>query len=115
MSLTGEAHRAQVVVARLPLVTYMVRLEAPSAAVFVSPQMESLFGFSKEAFAESPDFWEGRMAPEDLPRFLTAFTELRESHGQMSVEYRITARDGREVWVRDIGVVERDDDGRPRR
>jgi PAS domain S-box-containing protein len=51
------------------------------------------------------------MAPQDLPRFLTAFTELRETHEQMSVEYRVTARDGREVWVRDIGVVERDDDG----
>jgi two-component system, cell cycle sensor histidine kinase and response regulator CckA len=108
---TLEERRARVIVDRLPLVTYMVRLEAPSGAVFVSPQMESLFGFGKEAFAESPDFWERRMAPEDLPRFLTAFTELRESHGQMSVEYRITASDGREVWVRDIGVVERDDDG----
>ena len=73
--------------------------------------MESMFGFSLEEFVETPDFWERRMAPEDLPRFLTAFAGMRESHGQMSVEYRVTARDGREVWVRDIGIVERDDDG----
>jgi two-component system cell cycle sensor histidine kinase/response regulator CckA len=111
MSATLEERRARVIVDRLPLVTYMVRLEAPSRAVFVSPQMESLFGFNLDEFVESPDFWERRMAPQDLPRFLTAFTELRETHEQMSVEYRVTARDGREVWVRDIGVVERDDDG----
>jgi two-component system, cell cycle sensor histidine kinase and response regulator CckA len=111
MSSTLEERRARVIVDRLPLVTYMVRLEAPSRAVFVSPQMESLFGFSRHEFEESSDFWERRMAPEDLPRFLTAFTELRETHAQMSVEYRVTARDGRELWVRDIGVVERDDDG----
>src|SRR6266568_1294728 len=111
MSSSVEARRAQVLVERLPLVTYMVRLEAPSQAVFVSPQMESLVGFSREEFEESPNFWEWRMAPEDLPRFLAAFDELRETHGQMSVEYRVTARDGREVWVRDIGVVDRDDDG----
>jgi len=111
MSATLEERRARVIVDRLPLVTYMVRLEAPSRAVFVSPQMESLFGFNLEEFVETPEFWEGRMAPQDLPRFLTAFTELRETHEQMSVEYRVTARDGRELWVRDIGVVERDDDG----
>jgi two-component system, cell cycle sensor histidine kinase and response regulator CckA len=111
MSATLEERRARVIVDRLPLVTYMVRLEAPSRAVFVSPQMESLFGFNLDEFVESPDFWERRMAPQDLPRFLTAFTELRETHEQMSVEYRVTARDGREVWVRDIGIVERDDDG----
>ncbi len=111
MSATLEERRARVIVDRLPLVTYMVRLEAPSRAVFVSPQMELLFGFNLDEFVESPDFWERRMAPQDLPRFLTAFTELRETHEQMSVEYRVTARDGREVWVRDIGVVERDDDG----
>jgi two-component system cell cycle sensor histidine kinase/response regulator CckA len=111
MSASLEERRARVVVDRLPIVTYMVRLESPSRAVFVSPQMESLFGFNLDEFVESPEFWERRMAPQDLPRFLTAFNELRETHEQMSVEYRVTARDGREVWVRDIGVVDRDDDG----
>ena len=111
MSAILEERRARVVLDRLPIVTYMVRLEAPSRAVFVSPQMESFFGFKLDEFVESPDFWERRMAPQDLPRFLAAFDELRETHGQMSVEYRVTARDGREVWVRDIGVVDRDDDG----
>lgn len=112
MSTSVEARRAQVIVERLALVTYMVRLEAPSQPVFVSPQMESLFGFNRQEFVESSDFWVRRMAPQDLPRFLAALAELRESHGQMSVEYRVTARDGREVWVRDVGVVDRDDDGK---
>ncbi len=94
----------------LPLVTYMVKLEAPSRAVFVSPQIEPLFGFTTEDF-EAADFWERRMAPQDLPRFLTAFGELREKHGQMSVEYRVTTGAGREVWVRDVGIVHRGEDG----
>ena len=108
MTPTLEAHRA--VVDRLPLVSYMVRLEPPSRAVFVSPQIESLFGFSDDDFA-SADFWERRIAPQDLPHFLAAFDELRISHGQMSVEYRVRAADGRELWVRDIGIVDRADDG----
>jgi two-component system cell cycle sensor histidine kinase/response regulator CckA len=111
MSATGKTRRAQVIAERLPLVTYMVRLEAPSTAVFVSPQMELLFGFGSDEFLDSPEFWEGRIAAQDLSRFQSAFDELRDSHGQMSVEYRVKARDGREVWVRDVGVVDRDDDG----
>ena len=108
MSLTVVAHRA--LVEHLPLVTYMSRLEAPSAAVFVSPQIEPVFGFTTEDF-EAVDFWKRRMAPQDLPRFLTAFGELRESHGQMSVEYRVMTGAGREVWVRDVGIVHRAEDG----
>jgi PAS domain S-box-containing protein len=108
MSPTVAAHRA--LVEHLPLVTYMVTLEAPSRAVFVSPQIEPAFGFTTEDF-EAADFWERRMNPQDLPRFLAAFDELRESQGQMSVEYRVTTRAGREVWVRDVGIVHRAEDG----
>jgi two-component system, cell cycle sensor histidine kinase and response regulator CckA len=108
MSPTIEAHRG--LVEHLPLVTYIVRLEAPSQAVFVSPQIEPVFGFTTEDF-EATNFWERHMAPQDLPGFLTAFGELREGHGQMSVEYRVTTRAGREVWVRDVGIVHRAEDG----
>jgi two-component system, cell cycle sensor histidine kinase and response regulator CckA len=110
MPSTVQGRRAQVIVDRLPLVTYMVRLRAPSSAVFVSPQMESMFGFGSEEFVDS-EFWERRIAPEDLPRFLAAFDELRTSEGRMSVEYRVEAADGRELWVRDVGVVDRAEDG----
>ncbi|MGZ4317590.1 MAG: PAS domain-containing protein, partial [Gaiellaceae bacterium] len=108
MSPTVAAHRA--LVEHLPLVTYMVRLEEPSRAVFVSPQIEPVFGFATEDF-EAADFWERRMSPQDLPRFLATFGELRETHGEMSVEYRVLTGDGREVWVRDIGKVHRAEDG----
>jgi two-component system cell cycle sensor histidine kinase/response regulator CckA len=108
MSPTVEAHRG--LVEHLPLVTYMVRLEAPSRAVFVSPQIEPVFGFTTQDF-EAADFWERRIAPEDLPHFLREFAELRVSHGQMSVEYRVTTRGGRVVWVRDVGIVHRAEDG----
>jgi two-component system cell cycle sensor histidine kinase/response regulator CckA len=108
MSPTVVAHRA--LIEHLPLVTYVARLEAPSRAVFVSPQIEPVLGFTTEDF-EAADFWERRMVPQDLPRFRAAFDELRESHGKISVEYRVTTRAGREVWVRDIGIVHRADDG----
>lgn len=92
------------------LVTYVVRLERPSRAVFVSAQMEEFTGFAPDEF-DAPDFWERQIDPLDLPRFLAAFDELRETCGDMSVEYRVIARDGRKVWVRDVAAVDRGGDG----
>jgi len=40
-----------------------------------------VFGFTTDDF-EAADFWERRMAPQDLPRFLSAFDELRARHGR---------------------------------
>ena len=47
MSPTTEAvrARARVLIDELPLVTYVVQLEAPSPAIYVSPQFEALFGY----------------------------------------------------------------------
>ena len=109
MTPTLEEHRA--LVDRLPLVSYMVQLEAPSRTVFVSPQIESMFGFSSDDFS-APGFWKRRIEPQDLQLFLAAFDELRTSHGRMSIEYRVRAADSREMWVRDVGIVDRGEDGK---
>jgi two-component system, cell cycle sensor histidine kinase and response regulator CckA len=91
---------------RLPLVTYIVELEPPYPSVFVSPQMAALFGYLPHEFSEQPDFWLRRMVSEDRERFLASIEKLRRTGEPLSVEYRVIARDGREVWVRDVGVVE---------
>ena len=51
------------------------------------------------------------MAAEDVGGYRAALEHLRATHEPMSVEYRVTAGDGREVWVRDVAVVAREDDG----
>jgi two-component system, cell cycle sensor histidine kinase and response regulator CckA len=108
---TAQAQPTALNVERLPLVTYIVGLEAPSPAAYVSPQFERLFGWKPEWCLADDDFWVSRIVDSDRPRFLAAFEEMRETHGRMSVEYRVRARDGRLVWVRDIGEVVRTDDG----
>jgi PAS domain S-box-containing protein len=96
---------------RLPLVTYSLLLEPPYPSLFVSPQLEWLFGYSPEECVAKRDFWMSKLAPQDRPRLEAALDALRETHEPMSVEYRLTALDGREVCVRDIAIVAREDDG----
>ncbi|MGH2977174.1 MAG: putative bifunctional diguanylate cyclase/phosphodiesterase, partial [Gaiellaceae bacterium] len=51
--------------------------------------------------------------PEDRKRVLAAHVHTHETHEPLSLEYRLIARDGRVVHLRDEGVVVVDDQGRP--
>ena len=113
MSSDAEAvrARARVLVDELPLVTYVVELEAPSPAVYVSPRFEALFGYAPDACIAREGFWQSRIARADLPGYLAAFQRMRDTGESMSVEYRVASRAGRELWVRDVAMVASDEDG----
>ena len=95
-------------VERLPLVTYTLRSEPSFPPLYVSPQLEALFGFPAAAILADDEFWFSRMAQEDVGGYRAALEHIRATHEPMSVEYRVTAGDGREVWVRDVAVVARE-------
>jgi two-component system, cell cycle sensor histidine kinase and response regulator CckA len=110
-NLEAARARARVLVDELPIVAYIVELEVPSTALYVSPQFEALFGYAPDECIGRHDFWVKRIAPDDQPGFLAAFQRMRDTREPMSVEYRVTSRAGGEVWVRDSASVAVDDDG----
>jgi two-component system cell cycle sensor histidine kinase/response regulator CckA len=109
IELGEPQHR--VLIDELPLVTYVAPLEAPWAVLHVSPQIVALAGFPPEAWTSRDDFWLERVAPEDRAAFLAAFAELQRTERPVSTEYRLIARDGRVVWVRDLATVALGPDG----
>src|SRR5689334_21282563 len=110
-SVSAERAPAPSLLEHLPLVTYTLALGAPFRALYVSPQLETLFGYSPEDCERDPAFWLERIHPEDVELFVTARERLHDTHEPMRVEYRLSAADGQEVWVRDVGVVAPGDDG----
>ncbi|MET0329117.1 MAG: diguanylate cyclase [Luteimonas sp.] len=83
---------------------------------FLSPQVERLFGFTVEEWRADPGFWRSRVHPDDLQAALViddaAYNAAHSYAYEMS--YRLIARSGEVVWVRDLcrTVVE---DGRANR
>lgn len=83
---------------------------------FLSPQVERLFGYSVEEWRADPGFWRAHVHPDDLPAALViddaAYNAMHSYAYEMS--YRLIAKSGKVVWVRDLCrvVVE---DGRPNR
>ncbi len=111
MSSAQPKERVRMLAERLPLVTYTLRLEPSFPPLYVSQQLEVLFGFPAATIMADDEFWFSRMAEEDVGRYRAALECIRATHEPMSVEYRVTAGDGREVWVRDVAVVVCEDDG----
>jgi len=82
------------------------------AFTFVSQEAERLLGYPVEDWYQ-PGFWVDHLHPDDrewAAEYCAACTGRLENH---DFEYRIIARDGRTLWLRDIvKVVE--EDGKPR-
>ncbi len=106
--------RLRSLVQTLPLVIYMDDY-ATGTTLFVSPQVESLLGYSPAEFEARPNMWKEIVHPDDQERVHAFDEEWFHSERPWSLEYRLVARDGHVVWIHDEAVVVRDDDGSPSR
>jgi diguanylate cyclase (GGDEF)-like protein/PAS domain S-box-containing protein len=79
---------------------------------FLSPQVERLFGYTVEEWRADPNFWRAHVHPDDLPAALAidnaAYNATHSYAYEMS--YRLIAKSGEVVWVRDLcrAVVQED-------
>ena len=104
--------RYRSLVENIPAITYTGALDEDSSTLFVSPQVETILGYTPEEFAE-PDAWTNCIHPADLSRVLKEIAKARGPDGHLAIEYRMIARDGREVWVHDEAGVVADRLGKP--
>src|SRR5918995_2269298 len=111
-ALIVSEERYRTLVEQLPAVTYMQEIEHATLA-YVSPQIESVLGYSPEEYLANPDLRSLTIHPEDRGWVLQEDIRTDETGEPYSVEYRRISRDGRVVWVREEAVLVRDSEGRP--
>lgn len=116
-STAGDAHeierRYRTLVEQLPLVVYVDALDEASSNIFTSGQIEPLLGYSVEEWRENPDLFVQTLHPEDRDRVLAAHARTHRTHEPLSIEYRLLARDGSFVCIRDEGVIVLGERGEP--
>ncbi|HEY7793066.1 MAG TPA: PAS domain S-box protein [Gaiellaceae bacterium] len=94
------------IVERLPLVVYVDELDERSSPVYISPQIERLLGYTQEEWLANPQLFLDRVHPEDRARVLEEIAARnRDGASVPESDYRLVARDGRVVWVRDDEIV----------
>src|SRR5437867_2035297 len=107
-------HRYRTLVEGMPVVTYVAGAphEATASLRYVAPGIRELLGYSQDEWIADPDIWKKRLHPEDRESVAAEADRVHEKVGPVSMEYRMMAKDGRIVWVRDEAVVvERDRKG----
>jgi PAS domain S-box-containing protein len=106
--------RYRTLVEQLPLITYIDSpYSADEAAAFISPQIETLLGYTQEEWFSHPDFYVDHLHPHDRERVRSQQRAARETGTPLEIEYRFLAKDGSYVWLWDSYTVVADDSGKP--
>jgi PAS domain S-box-containing protein len=105
--------RYRMLVEGIPAVTFMAALDDGVNELYVSPQIETLLGFSQKEWLEDPVLWYTQLHPNDRERWHEEFARTVATGEPFRSVYRFRARDGQVVWVHGEAKVVNDDDGRP--
>jgi diguanylate cyclase (GGDEF)-like protein/PAS domain S-box-containing protein len=105
--------RYRTLIEQLPLVVYLDAVDSISSNIFTSRQIEPILGYSVEEWETDPELFTRLLHEEDRERVLAAHVHTHETHEPLSLEYRLIARDGRVVHLRDEGVIVLDEHEKP--
>lgn len=101
----AEAKYRQLV-EEVPAISYVAETGAQGAFLYVSPQVETILGYSAHECVANPSFWWDHLHPDDRAK---ALQEDSWAEGRLfQVDYRMRRHDGRLVWVRDEAIIVRD-------
>jgi PAS domain S-box-containing protein len=112
--LRDAEERYRGLIETIPAVTYIDTVDELSQAVYMSPQVEDIFGYTAQEWIADDSLWERGVHPDDRAAVTELVTRLNEDGTPYHAEYRFIRPDGRTVWVSDHAVVLRDAEGRPR-
>jgi PAS domain S-box-containing protein len=79
-------------------------------STFVSKKVETILGYTADDYMGNPSFWEDNIYPEDREYALRTSSIVNKTYTNHDYEYRMIAKDGRIVWIKDVVnfVVEKD-------
>lgn len=98
---------------QIPAVVFMAYLDRGIGEAYVSPEIETSLGYSREEWLEDPVRWYARLHPEDKYRWSAEAAEMFLSGKPLRSAYRILAHDGHVVWFQCDARMMRREDGRP--
>ncbi len=107
---TETKYRA--LIEQVAAVSYIAELGVHGVWLYVSPQVETIFGYTPDEWLSQSDQWIRFIPAEDHP-LIHAAEEACVSARRFQAEYRITRKDGQIIWVSDTAVVVPGSDNHP--
>ena len=104
-------------VEQLPAIVYLEGVqrvpEEPGRMLYVSPQVESILGFTPDEWVRDPIAWARQFHPDDRARIREDYARVERTGRPLRAEYRMYTKTGKIHWFRDEAVLVRDEDGEP--
>lgn len=98
----------------IPTVVYIAGIGPDAKWTYVSPQIETLLGYTPAEWLADPTLWSSSIHPDDLEHALSFEDErLIGLDIDPPAEYRIRTRDGRYVWIYERARLIRSESGEP--
>src|SRR5215203_2525368 len=105
--LREAEQRYRTLIEQGPAVIYIQEIGSPDSAIYMSPQIEELTGYSPEECKNPALRWD--MVHPDDREWLQAEDDRTGEPGQLfTTEYRVVHRDGSTKWVRNEAVLTED-------
>jgi len=107
MQLCQAETKYRTLVEQLPVIAYIARLDETRSTLYISPQVQTILGFSPDVWVTDPLLWLKQIHPEDRPQIME---RLSERHADMGTggfksEYRIFSRDGGMLYFYDEALI----------
>jgi diguanylate cyclase (GGDEF)-like protein/PAS domain S-box-containing protein len=106
--LREAEQRYRTLVEQVPAVVYTQEIGSPDSAIYMSPQIETLTGYSPEECKDPALRW-GMVHPEDREWLQAEDHRTGELGKVFATEYRVIHRDGHTKWVRNESVMIEDE------
>jgi PAS domain S-box-containing protein len=103
--LAERETQLRALVEQVPAIVYTAGLGEDAPWDYVSPQIETLLGYTQEEWSARRDLWWEALHPDDRGPALEDEQVSARPGGQLRSEYRLRRRDGGWVWVRDEATV----------
>ena len=101
--------RYRSLVEHMPAGIYLDAVEDPDTGrittIYVSPEIERVFGFAAEEYYADGELWPNLRHPDDRDRAVADDLEHYRNGMPLSIESRMFTRDGRELWIREEAVL----------
>jgi PAS domain S-box-containing protein len=99
-------------VEQVAAISYIAELGSDGQWLYVSPQVETMFGFDVDDWLAGSRQWMRHVHPED--HAVVDAAEAASKRGErFQAEYRVIRQDGRVIWVSDTAVVVPGSDSHP--
>ena len=110
-ALQKSESKFRTLVEHLPTVVYQRTSGVDGVMLYISPQIETLLGFSPAEWLADKKSLSKVLHPDDREYVLHEMSEIDQKEDPFEIDYRMISRNGRTVWVHDHITSVKDDGG----